>query len=343
MNTEQKNQDQNALSIRVNQYWGNFKQGKIISYKLMAALLLLVATAGTLIYIFYERGKADSKLWVELEEANTLTSLEDISKNNPNTIQDRLARLQIARNQLGVAGIDRLGVINPELRKKAVENIETARESLKKLLDEFKDDPVFKVECLYGLAMSEAALVAVPTKEGQLTEFKGSVPKVVEWLDKLAEAAAPGTPWANDSKTLADSLRDPNSATAHEFVHVQQALFRPAIPDPGAGTEPFLPGFTPPGPIGGLPKGPLFPPGVPNPIGPSKGPETPQTPQPGGPIVPPAPGTDPKTPKDPSAPIPPPKPPDAKAPDTTPKIPEPKAPVKPGEPTPPNTPPEKKP
>jgi hypothetical protein len=371
MSTEQKDTDQNALAARLSGFWGNFKQGKVISYKLMAVLLILVATIGSTWYILSERRKANSQRWMGLEEANSITSLEDISKNNPNTIQDRLARLQIARNQLGVAGIDQLGSFSPEQRKKAVENIEKARESLGKLLDEFKDDPVLKAECLLGLAKAEAALVPVPAKEGQLTEFKGSIPKVVELLDQLAVTAAPGTPWATDSKKLADALRDPNSASTHEFFSVEQVLFKPPFGDlgSGTGTDPFMPGFpTPSSGLGKFPKGsepfipgvpndPLSPAGLPkgsdpktpgtptgpiSPVGPPKGTDTPMPP---GPIAPPPPGTPSKgmestTPKEPVGPIaPPPKPTDPKTPNTppapTPQAPDPKAPMAP-------TPPEKK-
>ncbi len=371
MSTEQKDADQNALAARLSGFWDNFKQGKVISYKLMAVLLILVATIGSTWYILTERRKANSQRWMSLEEANSITSLEEISKNNPNTIQDRLARLQIARNQLGVGGIDQLGSFNPEQRKKAVENIEKARDSLGKLLEEFKDDPVLKAECLLGLAKAEAALVPVPAKEGQLTEFKGSIPKVVELLDQLSAVAAPGTPWATDSKKFADALRDPNSASTHEFFSVEQVLFKPPFGDlgSGTGTDPFMPGFpTPSGGLGKFPKGsepfipgvpndPLSPAGLPkgsdpktpgtptgtptgpiSPVGPPKGTDTPMS---AGPIAPPLPpgtpskGMDPTTPKEPVGPIAPPlKATDPKAPNTPP-VPTPKA----SDPKAPNTPP----
>jgi hypothetical protein len=361
MSAEQKNSDQNALATRMNQFWGDFKQGKVIGYKVMAVSLILIAAIGSIWYILAERRKASSHQWVLLDEANTLSALKELAQGNPNTIQDRLARLQIARNELGVTGIDRLGSIDAELRKKAVENIETARDSFGKLLEEFKNDPVFKVECLFALAKAEAALVAVPTKEGQLTEFKGTVPRLVELLDQVAEAAAPGTPWANDSKKMADSLRDPNSGTAHEFLRVQQALIKTSalFGDTGMGNGPLAPTLSPfqSGP-GGMPKMPVIK-GVPEPVSPlDKGPTAnapggPMPPLPPGPQVPDAPKeaspsvAPPPKPADPKASqtpvIPPPIIPEPKAPskspDTTPKAPEPKAP----EPKAPIAPPEKKP
>ena len=60
----------------------------------------------------------------------------------------------------------------------------------------------------------------LPATPGNQIEFKGKVPKVVEYLDQLAEAAAPDTPWATDSKKLADALR----TNEGEFVRVQRTL-----------------------------------------------------------------------------------------------------------------------
>ena len=120
-----------------------------------------------------------------------------------------------------------------------------------KLVEDFKNDPLFKAECYLALAKSEAALVAVPTTPGQLTEFKGKVPAVVEYLDKLAETAAPDTPWAKDSKKLADSLRNEQSPSADEFRRVQRALFDLKTPE--------LPKFDDPrSPLGGT-GGPILP------------------------------------------------------------------------------------
>lgn len=121
----------------------------------------------------------------------------------------------------------------------------------KKLLEDFKNDPVFKAECLLGLAKSEASLVGVPSTPGQLIDFKGKVPKVVEYLDQLSAAAAPDTPWATKSKELADALRDEKSATRAEFVAIQQAMFKlsPLGPELPKLDEPKAPGVPGGGPV----------------------------------------------------------------------------------------------
>lgn len=250
MSTEQKSTEQNALATRLSGFWSNFKQGKIVSYKWMAIILVLVATIGVTWYIFSERRSAASRRWVEEDEAKSVEAQEEISKKYPGTIQDKLARLQIARALLSDDGIELLGASTDTRRNEGVANIEKAREMFQKLLDDFKDDPVFKPQCLLGLAKAEAALVGVPSAPGQLIDFKGKVPKVVEYLDQLAAAAAPDTPWATDSKKMADALRDEKSASYAKFIEIQQSMFK----------------LTPPGPE--IPKGdgprPPIMPGVPN-------------------------------------------------------------------------------
>ncbi len=260
MSTEQKATEQNALAERLGSFWGNFKQGKIIGYKWMALLLILGTAIGVTWYILSERKAAASKRWVEMDEASTSDALKEVSTKNPGSIQDKLARLQRARGLLGDSGIDLLSASSTELRDRGVANIEEAREMFQKLLEDFKTDPVFKAESLLALAKAEAALVAVPATPGNQIEFKGKVPKVIEYLDQLAEAAAPDTPWATDSKKLADALR----TNEGEFVRVQRTLFdyRPVGPKlndpvfPGGGFGQIPPAGGPPLPgLTGFPGG----------------------------------------------------------------------------------------
>jgi hypothetical protein len=238
MSTDQK--DQNALAARLSSFWGDLKQGKIISYKWMAILLIAISAIGVTWYILSERSTAVSQRWVDEAEANTRELQEKISEKYPGTIQDRIARLQVARNLLHEGT---LSIVAPEAftspeatplerdtrtakaRETSVANIEEAREMFRRLLDDFKNDPVIKAECLLALAKAEAALVAVPTSPGQLIEFKGKISTVVEYLDQLSEAAAPDTPWATDSKKLADQLRNEQSPSADEFRRIQRSLF----------------------------------------------------------------------------------------------------------------------
>ncbi len=250
MSTEQKpaphepKTEPNALAAGLSTGWQRFTQGQLISYPLMGVFLLVVAGIGVTWWIVHERRKAESAKWVELDGLSSNSGLEEFAKKYPNTRQAKLAELEVARNQLGPDGIDRLTADRPEVRKAAIENVEKARKSFEKLADDFKDDPVINVLCLLACAKSEAVLVGLP-KEGQIQEFRGDPKKAIEWLDKVA-VAAPDTDWGKDAKKLADALRNLN--TQQQVVSLQASVYdlRPKLPDPQA------PGF-PGGPHSGLP------------------------------------------------------------------------------------------
>jgi hypothetical protein len=254
----------NALAGGLSDAWDKFRSGQLLSYPMMAVLLLVVAGVGGGWWFLHERGKATSARWTGLETKSSVADLEEYAKANPNTIQARLANLEIARIHLGPEGIDRMFVratdfqqADPleaekksrEMRDAAVANVEKAREEFAKLADDFKDDPVIKVECLYACAKAEAVLVGIP-KAGQVTERRGDPKKAVEWLDKVADAA-PDTEWGKSSKKLADVLRNQN--TEQQVATLQASLFDVSPSLPSFPKTPGLPGLS--GGFPGLPPG----------------------------------------------------------------------------------------
>jgi hypothetical protein len=335
MSTEQKDLEQNALAARLSRGWERFKQGKLISYPMMAVLLVAVTGLGLYFWISSERKKAASALWTEMESLTTVSALEEFADKHADKPVARIARLHIARTLLGPEGIEALAARVPETRKKAVENVVKAQGMLEKLADEFKDDPVLRGQCLLGAARAEEALIGV-SREGKPDEFYGSIDRLVERLQKLAEAA-PGTPWGEDAKKRAEALKN-DRAARDELTRVQVALYTlptgPTLPPldpnpfggPTPGPVPGLPGATPVPPIP-TPPAPIDPGAPPPAITP---PTTPKSPPPAPGLVPPAvtpaaespagtpPGSAPPDPKGgepptPPAPTPPPpKPPEKK-------------------------------
>lgn len=223
-----------ALAVGLQTGWAKFKRGELLSYKWMAIILLLVAGTGTTWWILSQRSKDRSAKWTEWDGLASPTALKKFADENPNTYQARLARLEIARMNLGQLGIRQM--YSPTLsaassdaeikqfrdaRAEAVENVEKAREEFTKLVDEFKSDPVIRVQCLMGVAQAETALVGIP-KAGQLLERRGNPAKAIEWLDKVTEAA-PETHWGKDAKKLADALRNQN--TQEQIATLQTTLY----------------------------------------------------------------------------------------------------------------------
>lgn len=237
----------NALARALTGGWEKFKQGKLLSYPMMALILLIVTGIGLTWWLVAARRAEQSARWTELDAISSSAELQKFAEKHANTTQAKLANLEIARLQLGPDGIEKLTANDPAARKAAVANVEKAREAFTKLVDEFKEDPVLKVECMLACAKAEAVLVGYP-KEGQLEQFRGDPKKAVEWLDKVAEAA-PDTDWGKDAKKLADTLRNQNTEQQVRTLQTSVYDISPALPkfDP---KSPFPPGF-PGGPHGG--------------------------------------------------------------------------------------------
>jgi hypothetical protein len=233
----------NALAAWLSNAWTRFKQGKLIGYPMMALVLVLVAAIGVGWWILRERGKAEAGRWIERDGIVSVADLDKFAEKHPNSIHAKLAKLEIARIHIGPEGMDQLFVtgdpFNPEvarrareMRTTAVANVEKAREEFAKLADEFKNDPVIRVECMLACAKAEAILVGIP-KEGKapnpldpkpLTpgDSRGDPLKAVEWLDKVAKEA-PDTDWGKDAQKLADTLRNQN--TQQQVATLQASLF----------------------------------------------------------------------------------------------------------------------
>jgi hypothetical protein len=238
---------------RLNDLWQRFTQGKIISYRWMAGIVIVLTLSVVGWYILSERRAANSARWSELAQVSSLESLKRLAEDSryAATMPGKVARLQWARSLLGDQGLEMLQASNAEVRQRGVENIEKARELFLQLQKDFAHDPIVQAECWLALAKAEAALVGVPRQPDQLTEFKGDVGKVKEYLQQFLTAAE-GTPWAAQGQKLLEALEKEES----EFITVQRALLTlsPAFPStpimpplpPGGGSElptlPVLPG-----------------------------------------------------------------------------------------------------
>jgi hypothetical protein len=240
----------NPIAERLSSIWQDIKSGKILSYRMMAGILILAALIGLGIYLWVEGRTADSAKWVALDKAGTKDALEKYIKDNgPDTTFGRVARLHLARYKLGPEGIEALNQPGP--KQQAIESIKAAQEDFRKLAEEFKDEPAFKAQCYYGLAKGEAALLGLD-KYMPPGSTGASVEKLIEYLDKLGEIDEK-TPWCAKARDLSAALKDKNRNTRDEIVTVQRELYdSPSLP--GAGD--FGGGVGPgPGPIQGIPGG----------------------------------------------------------------------------------------
>lgn len=259
--------------------WQKFTRGELVSYRVMAILLLILVGVGVLWFMNFQGNVRDSKQWLDLELASTPEALEEVIKEHPNSPPAKLAEFHLARIRLAPEGIDKLVTGDPQVRQRALADVEQAKETFAKMAPELKDSPVLQAECYLGLAKAELALVGI-TKEGRIDTFRGDPRAAAEYLEKLA-AVADGTPWGDEAKKLAADLRAPGGASQQDIVRVQTNLYNMALfpSRPGGGMfpggggmpfgpmgGPFAPGSSPFGPITGLPGGgpvPPLPPGHP--------------------------------------------------------------------------------
>jgi hypothetical protein len=262
--------------------WQKFKRGELISYRVLAVLLLVAVGIGFFIFMQGERKVGESKKWLDLEGAVTPQDLEKVITDYPNTVPAQLAEFHLARIKLGPEGMDRLVTGDQNERQRGLTNVESAKEAFAKLAPELKDSPVLQAECYLGLAKAELALVGI-TKEGRIDTFRGSPLAAAEWLDKLATVAE-GTPWGEEAKKHAADLRA-SGGLPQDITRVQTNLYNMALFPSRPGM--FGPGGMPFGP-GGMPLGGgALPPGFPPMGGPGGG--IPGLPG-GGPVPPLPPG-----------------------------------------------------
>ena len=78
MSTEPKSKDleTNALAGRMARNWDRFKKGQLVSYRVMALVLVVAAGGFVWWYIAHERGKEKSRAWIGLEGADSVAGLE---------------------------------------------------------------------------------------------------------------------------------------------------------------------------------------------------------------------------------------------------------------------------
>lgn len=252
MSQESRLPDTTELAERLGDWWQRFKRGQIISYRWMAIILIVIGVLIATWLIWSERRKSISANWLQVAQAESTESWRELAERSESqrNMAGTVARLQYARVLLD-QGLQQILAGPAEQRSAAAESVAKARQLFEELYTQTPRTSLFHAECVLGLAKAEAALVAVPVQPDQLDQFKGQVPKVIEYLQEFV-AAVDGTPWAEDGQKLLEALQK----NEDEFVTVQRRLFSLAPPTlPSVPNLPPLPPGTPPS----LPTLPVLP------------------------------------------------------------------------------------
>jgi hypothetical protein len=189
----------NALAERVNRMVEAAKAGPNRTMMMVAGFIVLAIAlyAG---WRYYSNSTAEkrSALWLEVDEATTLDALEDIIKQNPNTVPGQVARLEQAR-LLYRQGIEKL--YSATDRGKAKEDLGKAQELYDQIAKESNNPPVMIQEAMMGSAKARESL--------------GDVDDAISSYEKLAKAY-PNSALGKDAGERAKQLHD-NEAKVKGF------------------------------------------------------------------------------------------------------------------------------
>jgi predicted negative regulator of RcsB-dependent stress response len=240
---KRKEIETNSLAKWLNNVWTGTKRRS--AYAWVTAIVLALVLIFGWNYWSKSRTRSHAEQWVELDDADTKEKLEDLANKYRDSLVGKAAKLRLARLALGPDGLDQLGTLDGEQRKKAVVSIERARELYANVAPDLKDNSVLQQEAWLGAAEAEEALLAVPTEGSE--QPRGNIEKVIEYLKKAREVAGDSDPGKAIEKKMATYEKDKEQITKF-YADVRRQLTPPKIPElPPLGplAEPKEPGKQP--------------------------------------------------------------------------------------------------
>ena len=214
-------------------------------YYMLGTVFLIVA--GVLLFRYFVKQKTLTRdaIVLEIEAANSRDSLKKIMEDHRGTIFGSIAKIHLARLELNVDGLEKIGTDKLEDRNKAASSLENAREHYSALTKELQknEEPALLQEAWVGLARAEEALVGLPTKEGA-GDSRGDADKAIEaYLN--AGKIFPELELSKSYGTKANQLKENKS----KFIETQKAFYTiiaPPAPPTLPTVKPADPKVTPP-------------------------------------------------------------------------------------------------
>lgn len=243
----------NALYRGLKAFWAKAKTGDLLPSKALAVIVVLAVAGGLWWWFSGQSLKADSRRWAGLHNLTTDDRLNTFATENPDTTPALLARRSRALNLLGPEGTDRLSTRSAAEWKKAVGNIEAARDELVTLADLFRKDRSLKAACFRDAAVAERALIGVPKKgppDENPANQRGSAAKVADLYRQAAAAiganTASGEKYTKEAAAVETSAATILATNAYLYSRVMPEGISdaPAGPAPVPGTNPS-PGANP--------------------------------------------------------------------------------------------------
>lgn len=232
MNAEHRHElERNELAAGVNTIVERAKSGQLVSPRILGIVVAAVLILGLWWYLASSGTSSASAQWKDLESVSSKAGFDDFAKAHANTVAGRIARLQLARIQLGPEGFAKLNSRSADVRDKSIDSVVAAKDELVKLADEFKGDPTLRAQCLDLAAKAELALVGVPKSPGSM-DFKGSVEMAVAHYKTLAETVGKDTAAGKAASDRAADL-EKNRDKVIDLGRELETLLTPPPPAPG--------------------------------------------------------------------------------------------------------------
>jgi hypothetical protein len=197
--------DRTDLEKGISKLTDQARTGELLNMRLIGLVVAMLVVVGLWMYLQKSSRSADVDAWRTLDMTMNAESLGKLADSSPNNTIGRVARLQQSRLQFTVEGLPRLTVNDPALRTKGIESIETARDSFRKLAEEFKGDLTMRAQALELAAKAELSLVGIPKSVGG-TDYRGTVENAMGYYNELLKTVGEATTAGEATKKKLDEL-----------------------------------------------------------------------------------------------------------------------------------------
>jgi len=246
---ERKELEQNTLAQNTASLVEQVSSGSFLTPQVVRILALGVGLGliiGLWWYLARENRKTSSREWAGLMNVSP-EDLDTHAKNFAGTTSGRVARMELARQNLGPKGIRAMTSADRDLTRQGLDNIEAARTEFLKLAEEWKQQPSLAAEAYLLAAEAELTLAGIP-KAANSSEFRGDPQRAAEYLEKAAQLTPAQSAIRDTLSKRAEAIKN----RANEAVQVGRDLFDKLSPLPtidltpkGGAEGPIAPGLLP--------------------------------------------------------------------------------------------------
>jgi hypothetical protein len=177
---EKKEVETTSLESWVKRQYESLSQKSLYSYVFVIGLIVLAILA----FSWWQGMRAGKRasLWIDLERLDTREKLKKFAEENRGEVVGDIARLRIARMDIGSDGLMQLGTRDQEQRNKAITNLVEGRKVYLEVAPQLKKYKSFEIEAWVGAGRAEESLIGASGKDGESS--LGNADKALEYYQK---------------------------------------------------------------------------------------------------------------------------------------------------------------